>query len=335
MNKPDFNNFMFRNLHPNIRIGTASDRYAGWIGQIYTPGKYEITVRSHKVGKKSFKEEVLPVESVVEYFEHFSVLEIDFTFYRPLLNRKLEPTTSYRVLQSYDKYLKESDSIILKVPQVIFAQKLWQAGKQIENENYLNAEMFINQFYDPANAILGENLSGIIFEQEYLRKADRVPPDRYVNDLDAFITSLPGDNRYHIETRTEYYHTHEYFDMLFRHGVGHVLSHWTWLPPLRKQFIKSGKRFYNKGKNAVLRLLTPPKMRYNDSYERTFPFDKKVEELVNPDTIPETVEIVKAGTKAGVCMNIILNNRCTGSAPLMSKELSEKLCSTLGVPLAS
>jgi hypothetical protein len=28
--------FHFRNLHPQVFIGTASDRYAGWIGQIYS-----------------------------------------------------------------------------------------------------------------------------------------------------------------------------------------------------------------------------------------------------------------------------------------------------------
>lgn len=42
--------FHFRGLPQNILIGTASDRYAGWIGQIYTPGRYEkgITRRSLK-----------------------------------------------------------------------------------------------------------------------------------------------------------------------------------------------------------------------------------------------------------------------------------------------
>ena len=107
MTKPDSSNFIFRNLHPNIRIGTASDRHAGWIGQIYTPGKYKLTTRSHKVGRKSFKEEILPVESVAEYFDHFSVLEVDFTFYRPILNRQLEQTSSYKILQSYNKILME------------------------------------------------------------------------------------------------------------------------------------------------------------------------------------------------------------------------------------
>ena len=64
---------------------------------------------------------------------------------------------------------------------------------------------------------------------------------------------------------------------------------------MRKQFIKSGRKFYNEGKNCIVRLLTPLKMKYNDSYEKTFPFDKMVEGLLNPDTIPETVDIIKEG----------------------------------------
>jgi uncharacterized protein YecE (DUF72 family) len=79
--------FLFRDFLQNILIGTASDRYAGWIGQIYSEGKYdkEITRRSHRVGDKTFNEETLPFESVTEYFEHFPLLEIDYTFYRLLL----------------------------------------------------------------------------------------------------------------------------------------------------------------------------------------------------------------------------------------------------------
>src|SRR5512136_2946035 len=92
--------FLFRQLPQNILIGTASDRYAGWIGQIYSPGKYEtgITRRSHKVGDKAFTEEVLPVESVAEYFEHFPLLEIDYTFYRPLLEQDGKPAQNFHVL---------------------------------------------------------------------------------------------------------------------------------------------------------------------------------------------------------------------------------------------
>ncbi|MFC1863869.1 DUF72 domain-containing protein [Thermodesulfobacteriota bacterium] len=313
--------FIFKDLHPKIKIGTASDRYAGWLGQIYTEGKYKITTRSNKISNKTFKEEILPVESVVEYFEHFNVLEIDFTFYKPLLNKDLQPTSNYNLLQSYHKYLKDDDGLVLKVPQVVFAQKLWRSGEQVENPNYLNAEMFTNQFYDPANAILGDKLVGFIFEQEYQRKADRVPPKQYVESIGEFIRSLPKDDRYHIETRTEYYHIDPYFEMLDKYGVGHVLSHWTWLPPIRKQFIKAHKMFYNSGKNCIIRLLTPLYVRYQDSYSQAFPFDKMVEGMMNPEMLLETAEIMKTGVNDGVTVNVIVNNRAGGNAPLIAREL--------------
>ena len=101
--KSDLKRYRFRELHPNISIGMASDRYAGWIGQIYSEGRYtkEIKPRTHKIGEKSFTEEVLPVESVEEYFEHFPILEIDYTFYRPLLDKNGKPTPNYFTLKEY------------------------------------------------------------------------------------------------------------------------------------------------------------------------------------------------------------------------------------------
>ena len=62
--------FEFRDLHPNISLGTISDRHEGWIGQIYSRERYrdKISTRSTTVGAKSFREKVLPVESVSEYF---------------------------------------------------------------------------------------------------------------------------------------------------------------------------------------------------------------------------------------------------------------------------
>src|SRR5450759_1272492 len=76
--KTNLKPFHFRNIHPLISIGTASDRYAGWIGQIYSQDRYEgrITKRTKIISGKTFVEEVLPVDSVEEYFEHFPVLSL-------------------------------------------------------------------------------------------------------------------------------------------------------------------------------------------------------------------------------------------------------------------
>jgi hypothetical protein len=40
--------FEFRGLHTKVLMGTASDRYKGWIGQIYSSGRHD---GYHPLGK--------------------------------------------------------------------------------------------------------------------------------------------------------------------------------------------------------------------------------------------------------------------------------------------
>jgi hypothetical protein len=130
---------------------------------------------------------VLPVDSVGEYFDHLSVLEIDFTFYRPLLDQDNEPTQNYQVLKTYAQHLNEGDRVILKVPQIITAQEIHRCEQHIENPAYLNSTIFIKKFYEPVIHLLGTNLSGFIFEQEYQRKDDRPSVVELARDLDRFF----------------------------------------------------------------------------------------------------------------------------------------------------
>ena len=319
--------FLFRELPQNILIGTASDRYAGWIGQIYTPGRYGkgITHRSHKIGEQNFTEEVLPIESVAEYFEHFPLLEIDYTFYRPLLESNGSPSLNYRVLKNYRQHIKDGDLVNLKAPQIVIARKLRRGAAFVENTDYLNADIFIKQFYQPAVEILGPCLNGIIFEQEYHVKNDRIPISKLALDLDEFFSRIPKDKRYHIELRTETYWVTPVFDVLKKHGVGLVFSHWTWLPPLRKQFAKAGMRFLNSGKQAVIRLMTPLDMGYNESYAKAFPFDKMIPGMLDPEMIEDTAKIVNEAMKDKVQVNLIINNRAGGNAPLIAEKIAERL----------
>ena len=148
MENPDHTKFHFRDIHPNIYLGTTSDRYAGWIGQIYSKERYvgRINRRTNVIGGKKFIEEVLPVDSVKEYFNHFRVLEIDYTFYRPLTELDGTPTQNYQLLTRYHQYMKEGGHLILKVPQMVSAQKFHRGKEYIPNPDYLNPEIFTNQF---------------------------------------------------------------------------------------------------------------------------------------------------------------------------------------------
>jgi len=321
--------FDFRGVHPDVYLGTASDRYAGWIGQIYSADLYadRISRRKNTVGGKTFQEEVLPVDCVREFFEHFRVLEVDYTFYRPLLDRDGEPTQNLRVLGAYKEHLNEDSRLILKVPQSVFAQKLRRSGAYVENPDYLNPDAFTRQFHEPASRLLGDRLVGFVFEQEYQRKQDRCPPDRMAEDLDRFFRLAPTDDRYHVEFRTEGYLCPPVFEVMERHGVGQVLSHWTWLPSLARQFKLSGSRFLNAGGRSIVRLLTPRGTRYEDAYARAHPFHELKEDMLDPAMIRETVELMNRAIQEKIRINVIVNNRAGGNAPVISQRIAERFLS--------
>jgi uncharacterized protein YecE (DUF72 family) len=324
--KGDIERFNFCRLHPQIRLGTASDRYAGWLGQVYTEDRYQdrITQRTKVVGEYTFTEEVLPVESMAEYFEHFPVLEIDFTFYRPLKDQHGKPTQNFKTLRAYSQYLQKGGALLLKVPQAITAPKLRRGEHYAENPTYLNPDVFTRQFYEPTIELLGLALTGFIFEQEYLPKQDKPPVTDLATALDRFFRAIPRDNCYHLELRTDLYLRDQIFEVMERHGVGQVLSHWTWLPPLRKQLAKAGGKFFNTGQQCVIRLLTPLSMRYDQSYIQAYPFDRLVESLLQPEMILETVDIMGQGVNQGVVVNVIINNRAGGNAPLLAQLIARK-----------
>ena len=116
--------YAFDDVHPHVRFGTASDRYGGWLGQIYPPEQYadRVSTRSRRMGGESFTERRVPIESVRDYFQHFQVLEIDFTFYRPLLEDDDEPGSNYHVLSNYAEHAPDDASFLLKAPKIFRAQ---------------------------------------------------------------------------------------------------------------------------------------------------------------------------------------------------------------------
>jgi hypothetical protein len=191
--KPHPGSFHFRNLHPQILIGTASDRYAGWLNQIFSSSRYKsrITTRTNIIGGKSFTEEVLPVNRVGEYFDHFPVLEIDFTLYRTILDQGGQPTQNYQILKTYARHLKGGDRLILKVSQIIMAQKVHKGDQYVQKPAYLDPTIFTKQFFELAENLLDANLTGFIFEQEYQRKEDRSAVKEMALALDEFYTRSP------------------------------------------------------------------------------------------------------------------------------------------------
>ncbi|MDF1552683.1 MAG: DUF72 domain-containing protein, partial [Deferrisomatales bacterium] len=314
--------YRFRDLHPRVRLGTASDRYAGWLGQIYSPERFahRVTRRQKTLGTRRFTEELLPVECVAEYFEHFPVLELDFTFYRPLLDAAGEPTANFHTLARYRQHLRPGDRLLLKAPQAVTAHTLYRGSAPAANPGYLDPSLFTARFYRPAVDLLGEHLGGILLEQEYHRSGERQPPEEVAAAWERFFASVPEDPRYHLELRTPGYLAPPLFAMLGRRGVGQVLSHWTWLPSLGEQLRRASGRFTNAGQTCVVRLLTPRNVRYADAYAAAHPFDRLVAGMLDPHMVSGTVELLRTAVSQSVETDVIVNNRAGGNAPEIARQ---------------
>lgn len=322
-----------RRVHPRVRFGTASDRYAGWIGQIYPEDRYAdaVTTRKRKLGGQQFDEGKVPVESVADYFEHFSVLEIDFTFYRPLLDADGEPaSSSFFPLQKYAEHAPEGAVFLLKAPQAYFARTLRRGGDFVDNPDFLDVEGYAERFHEPAQKLLGDRLGGVIFQQEYQRVGDSPSSEENVEALDEFFRQLPADGpQAHLELRSEHLLTEGYFDWLAERGLGHVFSHWTWLPPIREQWAKCGERFTAADDSAVCRLLTPRNTKYADAYAQAHPFDKPVPELSETgqarDMVLDATALVFQAEQQNALLNLVCNNRAWGNAPDLARTIAGRV----------
>ena len=184
-------------------------------------------------------------------------------------------------------------------------------------------EIFTKQFYEPAVNILGSAMKGFIFEQEYHRKDDRIKVEELAGKLERFFSSIPKDKRYHLELRTEAYLEDPVFNVMRDHNVGQVLSHWTWLPRILKQFAKAGNTFTNPDQ-CIMRLITPLGMRYEEAYSKAFPFDKMVHGMLQDEMVAEATAMMRTAVEKGTTMNVIINNRAGGNAPLIAREVVKK-----------
>ena len=327
MAHPDYD---FRGLSPHVRIGTASDRYAAWRGKIYSPRWDEEIKKSRKsLGGKSYVVEQVPISSVEEYYEHFSVSELDFTFYAPLFREDGNPSHSFGTLDQYAHFAPPEARFLLKAPQAFSARKVRRKEGWIENPDYLNARGFDERFLTPALELLDDRLVGIIFEQEYLRKNERPEIEEFVVGLDRFFRDVPANVQFHLEIRTAAFHVPMYLDWLADHGLGFVFSHSTWQKPLREQWQYVGKRFTAANGEAVVRLLTPLKLRYPQAFDLTHPFEGPVAQIVESEEgqamVDDTVALAEEAIAQHKTVNLVLNNRAWGSAPDLAREIAGRL----------
>ena len=322
--------YNFRDVAPGVHFATASDRYAAWVGQIYSPvQKYPISKTKKTIRGQTFMEEKLPVRSVAEYFEHYSAIELDFTFYAYLLDRDGAPTRSHAPLAEYAKWLPADALVVLKVPETICATRRlsFESGHRTieKNPDFLNPTAFVDQFFRPAIALLGDRIVSFSFEKGYQRKAESCTAADNIQQLETFFSTVPDDDRYHIEERTDRLKTPDYFAFLREHQIGNIFSHWTWLPNLKRQWDQAGG--FTNPRISVTRLLTPLQMAYEESYARYYPFSQLKDEVM--PMYSDAAFLIREGLEIDLPTITVVNNRAGGNANEVSRRVRDELLKLL------
>lgn len=70
--------------------------------------------------------------------------------------------------------------------------------------------------------------------------------------------------------------------------------------------------------------MTPLGMRYETAYEKAHPFDKMVDGMLDHDMVEDTASLMWRGIEKDVQMNVIINNRAGGNAPMIAQQVAQR-----------
>ncbi|HLW75791.1 MAG TPA: DUF72 domain-containing protein [Bryobacteraceae bacterium] len=293
-----------RNLaEQRIWIGTSSWKYEGWLDQIYHRERYAV---HGKFSRKRFAAECL-----AEYAETFPIVCGDFSFYQ------FPPPQFW---ESLFHSMPASLRIALKAPEEVTCEKFPKharygprAGET--NPAYFDAGAMQAQFLEPL-APFAPRLGPVIFE--FGSRSSE--PMEFIDRLDSFLGALPQGFRYAVEIRNREYLAPRYFDALREHGVAHVLSSWSRMPPIGAQMTIANAFTAD---FMVARALLRPGRFYEDAVKMFTPYDRVQEE--DPKTraaLRELIERMRAERRSAY---VFVNNRLEGNAPETIRAITDGL----------
>ncbi len=280
-----------------IRFGTSSWKYPGWIGSIYSPGRYETR---GKFSKAKFEADCLE-----EYARIFPTVCGDFSFYQ-------FPSSAY--WRDLFDVLPADFRIGLKVPEDITVA-VWpkharygnKAG--LQNEHFLDVGAFKTLFASRLKPH-ADKLGPLIFEFGTFNKQVFPNPTAFIQALDPFLGSLPSGFQYGVEIRNPEYLTPAYLAMLASHNVAHAYNAWTRMPVLPDQ---AAIPEADTADFVVVRAILTRGRTHEEAGKEFEPFDK----VRRPDETARAgiIQIARNALKLKKPAYVFVNNPLEGNSP--------------------
>lgn len=280
-----------------VHLGASSWKYEGWLGQVYSRGRYETRGR---FSRKKFEETCL-----AEYALTFPAVGGDFSFYQFPSDdfwRRLFTGLSRPLLFGF-----KSPEMVTVRQWPAHARYGGRAGQP--NEMFLNAELFENAFARPLSAYR-EHVGVMMFEFGTFNKSQYENVEAFARDLDAFLARLNPQFRYAVEIRNREFLDAPYFDTLRRHHVAHVFNAWTRMPELK---IQTAIPEAYSADFTVSRAL----LRAGRTYEQAVKTFEPYTHVQDPDPAARDAlrELIDRALKKHQTTFVFVNNRLEGNAP--------------------
>jgi uncharacterized protein YecE (DUF72 family) len=282
-----------RAIPPAVMFGTSTWSYPGWAGLVYS---------------RVYPASGATAKMLAEYarFPLFRTVGVDASFYGP-------PTP--KTLASWAAVLPPRFRCVSKVWDRITVHTFTgprDEGRAGEvNPDFLNAELFRTDVWEPYRAHLGDHTGPFVFEFQTIGRESGLTADRFVDRLDDFLGRLPPEGEYGVEVRNEEFLTPAYFAVLREHDVAHVFNAWTRMPPIGAQLDLPGSIT---GRFLIARALLRPGRSYAEAVERFAPYDRIRE--ANPALRADLVRLARTAIGLRIPAYLLVNNRAEGSAPL-------------------
>ena len=286
----------------SVRFGASSWNYPGWRGLVY---------------HRDYDGKGASARMLEEYaaFPLFRTVGIDSSFYAP---------PEEQVLRSYADHLPAGFPCVSKVWNQITVQTFSKAHDKARggkvNPDFLNPDVFLEAVYEPYQRWFEGHTGPFVFEFQTVAQRSGVTPQRFAEQLDAFFGALPVEGMYAVEVRNEEYLTPMYFAVLREHGVAHVFSSWTRMPPIGHQLDLPGAL---SAPFIVARALLRPGRTYDEAVDAFAPYDRILEP--NQKLRRDLVRLIETAVQTRIPAYLLVNNRAEGSAPLTVAEVARML----------
>ena len=285
-----------------IYLGTSSWKYPGWAHLLYDPARYD---RGRGWSKTRFERQCL-----AEYAEVFSTVCVDAAYYQFPSAPFLDQLTS-QVPSTFQFGFKVTDDITLK--RFPFLDR-HGARKGSDNDDFLNAELFVEKFLNPCESVRSQ-VGILIFEFSRFHVRDFQRGRDFVEQLDRFLGKLPTGWPYGVEIRNRTFLQAEYFEVLARHAVTHVFNSWQAMPPIHEQLLHPAA-FTTPSRVAARFLLRPGRV-YADAVTLFSPYQEVRDPF--PEARAAGAELIRKGREAAKQSKpkrtfLFVNNRLEGNA---------------------